>query len=346
MKKALIYIVIALTLLAIPVTVFLVGQQQELRKKAAPASTLSFSPANKSMKVGETVTLEAMLDTADNQVAAVQVNVVFDPTKLEAVSITNGSFAPSVYTAGKTGSGTASITVGAANAAAPLHGQGSVAILKLKALTATSPTVSVRFGADTFAGALNESTNNVIVGTTPATITITNADGTTPSITPTATPSVTPSVTPTGTLTPTLTPTPPATPSGLPADTTLIQSPAHNANVPEVPTFQGKTTPGATVTITIYSTPQTVVVTADSTGNWSYTPNQPLEAGPHNLVVSAQSAGGQTETASTAFVVSGTTTEASDSAIPVSGNVETTILILGLGVLLLTSGILLPAFVR
>jgi hypothetical protein len=111
------------------------------------------------------------------------------------------------------------------------------------------------------------------------------------------------------------------------------------------PIIKGKAPAGSTITIAVYSTQQiTATVTADANGNWTYTVPQALEAGPHTVVVAAQNpTSGQTETATLAFVVSnGTENGASGSAIPVSGSVEPTFILLGLGVLLLISGSLVP----
>ena len=160
------------------------------------------------------------------------------------------------------------------------------------------------------------------------------------------TPTIT--VTPTITLTPTLTPTPTGTASGTASPSAVtVTSPANNASIAsQTPTFQGKAPAGATVTITIYSTPVTVTVTADANGNWIYTPTTPLDAGPHSVVVSAPNPGSGTPvTATSAFVVAGGGT-ATESAVPVSGTVETTFLLLAIGLVLTAAGALVPVFVR
>lgn len=336
MKRIVFIIISILILLAIPTTVLLVMRNQELRQRAAPATSLTLTPVSVTKQIGEEITLEAHMDTATNQVVAVQVSMSFDPTKLEAEWIHNGTMFPNIISSGVVGNGTASIALGAANTTTPITGTGLVATIKLKALAATTSPVSVKFASDTFVGALGEGSTNVLTSTVPSTITISGGAADIP-ITPTATPS--------GSLTPTLTPTKGATTSAV-----TIDSPTTNESVAsQKPTIEGRAPPGSTVTIAVYSTQQiTATVTADANGNWSYTIPQLLDAGPHTIVVAVQNpTSGQTETATLAFVVSdGSENGASGSAAPVSGSVEPTILLLSLGMLLLVSGSLIPILNR
>lgn len=346
MKKALIFIVVFITLLAIPITVFVAGQQQELRKKAAPATTLALTPATKTVAAKDTFSLEVIINTGENKVVAAQLHILYDPTKLEATSITNGPLAPNVLKSGKVQSGQASITVGATNKASPISGTGTIAVVRFKAKEGTPTPITVRFSdTDTFVGGLDE-TQNVLIGKSSATIGIT---GKGEAATPTTT--TTPSVTPTTTLKPTLTPTQGATGSGQASSSAItITSPTASGNVEETPTITGKAAAGAVVTLTIYSTPQTVVITADANGNWSYTPNSPLEPGEHSVVASiTDETTGKTYTATTAFVVGAGDDIAGDTeteVLPTSGAVENTILILGLGILLILSSIVVPTVIR
>lgn len=334
-KKIVLIIVVLFVLLAIPVTVFVASRQQELRKKAAPATTLTLTPSSITKKAGETFSLDARIDTAENQVAAAEIHFVFDPEKLEAVTITNGSSFPNILSSGTVGSGTASIAVGSAGQTTPFKGIGTVATIKLKTLAATSVPISVKFGSNTFVSAIGESATNVLVGSSPATVTITGNAGVTP------TPSSTGSAGPT----PTTTPTPTASGSAV-----LILTPAKDASVSgQTPTISGKAPAGATVTITIYSTPITVTVTADANGNWVYTPTTSLGPGPHNIVASAKDpVSGTNQTASSSFVVAGTSgsSSATQSAIPVSGTIETTLLLLAIGIVVMMAGAFVPIFVR
>lgn len=346
MKKMFLYIVVGLLLLGIPATIFFLGQQRDIRTRAAPATTLALTPAVQTVTVGSSnFKLDVDINPETNQVVSAYIYVTYDPTKLEAKTITNGPSAPRVLNSGIIENGTASIKVGAASNAQPIVTRGTIAVITFTAKEATNnltPAV-VQFASNTFAGGLNEPTANVLVGTTPAKITITDANSPGANFT---SGSPTPTATPTATLTPTLTPTPPASGSG---ESTALQilTPKENADVTSSqPLVSGKAAPGTTVTIVIHSdTGTTVIVTADANGNWVYTPMTPLDPGPHSVVASAQDAAGTTQTATTTFVVAGAEEAgASESAVPISGNIQATLLIVGLGILLISSGVLVWHF--
>lgn len=353
MKKIFLLVGSILLLLAVPISVYVLGQRQEVRKKAAPATTLSLLPSSVTKKVGEKISLEVAIDTGENQVMVAEVHIVYDPLKLEAQTITNGSAFPNILTSGVVDRGTASITVGAADQSHPVKGTGTAAVVTFLTLDRTDTPVSIKFASNTFVSGIHETTVNVLVGTSPASVSITAnpnaAASTTPSPTniplvpPLATPSatMTPSATPSATLTPTPTSTASAevSPSAI-AILTPVSKETVNAGKP---TFKGKAPAKATVTIVIYSEPQTVVVIADSNGNWSYTPTTSLADGPHNIVVSAPDNNGTTQTATTSFVIASGATSASQSAIPIAGTVSTTYIILVAGLVLLGSGLVIPS---
>lgn len=325
MKKIGLLLVVVVLLVAIPATVFLVGRSQELRKRAAPATSLAFSPATISKKVNDTFSIEATIDTGTNQVVAAELHITFDPVKLEAQTITSGALFPNILASGVVDRGTASITVGAASATKPVTGTGTIAVIKFKALDKTDTPVQIRFAPNTFVGSLGEGSTNVLVGSTPANITITNGATGAGTLTPTPTPKV-------------------ASPSGQASPSAvLISSPAKDGSTNSTtPKITGKAAPNSTVTITIYSTPQTVVVTADEMGNWTYTPTTPLDPGPHSIVATATDASGATQTSTTSFVI----TEATESAQPVAGTMEVTYVLLALAVLFLLSGVTTALVIR
>lgn len=301
MKKIWLLITSLFLIGILPAAIYLVGQRQEIRKKAAPATTLSIIPAISSKKTDDIFSIEITIDTGENQVVASELHISFDPTKLEAQTITNGPLFPNILASGTIESGLASITVGAADAKQPVKGTNTVAIVRFKAIAKTDSPTAIKLGANTFVGGLGEGAVNVLVGTTPATVTITEAEVQ-------ATPSPTP-----------------ATPS---ANLSIVSPTKDSTATQDKPVIAGKANPGTTVTLTIYSTPQTVTITADGDGNWSYTPKTALEAGPHNIVASATDQNGNTHTATSAFVVAAST----ESAIPVSGTVEITYLLLLIGI--------------
>lgn len=365
MKKVSLLLVGLLVLAAIPILIFAVRQRQELRQRAAPATTLALKPAALTKAVGDSFSIEVAIDTAINQVVIAELHLSFDPAKLEAISITNGPLFPRIYASGVVGNGTAAITVGASDELHPIKGTGTAAIVKFKALAQTEAPISVRLvPTTTFVGGLGEGSTNLLTGSTPTTITVTSSAGgiggakisLSNTSTPTPTPTTkslalastsTPTPTPNSSITPTPTITSGATPTPTPTPTAQLQinSPLLNATVTaENLQITGIAKPGATITVTIYSNPLTFTTVADSTGHWSVTPTD-LSAGPHNLVVTATDNLGNSETKSTAFVLSGSST-AGESAIPVSGNISTTLLLIifGFGLLILGIIIRIPIF--
>lgn len=352
MKKILQLATGMLLLVAIPVTIFVAGQRQEIRKKAAPATTMAIAPPTVSKKVGEVFTMEITIDTGENQVVAAEIHISFDQAKLEAQTITNGSLFPNILASGTVQPGGASITVGAADAKQPVRGTGTIATLKFLAKeNADSPT-SIKLGSNSFVGGLGEGATNVLAGTTPASVTITKdrAQNTptppakqdpAPQGTSMPTPTITAlQATTSGQISQTPTPTP-----ALSVKTLKIMSPvSEDSATTDKPVIQGVASPGSTVTVTVYSTPQTMTVTADANGNWSLTPQASLETGPHNVVASVTDQNGQTQTATTAFVVASTNAiGGSESVIPVSGTTEMTLLLIIFGFTFIIMGIVIPA---
>ncbi len=337
MKKLFLYFSIGIIILAIPITVFVAGKNSEVRKRAAPASTLSLIPASLTRKAGETFSLEVKIDTASNQVGIIQLRILYDPAYLEAQDITNGPLAPSIRVSKKIDpTGNISITVGAKDNTNPITGTGTVAVLTMKAVAASASPVTVKFASapDTFGNAIGEGNHDVIIGRTAASITILNADGTAITINPTETP--------TPALSPTLTPTEEATDSGTQASSSalIITTPTNNEDIAtDLPTVEGKAEPGSSVTVIIYSEPQTGIVTVNADGTWVYKPTTPLEPGPHTVEAMVTDPNtGETQTVTISFVVAA---GGGGSEIPESGSVETTILLAALGILFLLSGVLM-----
>lgn len=342
MKKVLLFVFIGLLLLAIPATIFFLGQQRDIRTRAAPATTLALTPATSTVNVGDTVKLNITMTPGDNQVVSADINLTYDATKLTATSITNGPNAPRVLNSGVVGSGTATIRVGAASNAQPISTTGSIAVVTFTATAGTTAIApaTVQFASNTFVGGINDTAANVLVGTAGAKITITGGSTLSP------TPTTAPTVILTPILTPTLTPTLSSSRSAEATSSALtLVIPSEDGNsVSAQPVIQGKAPPGSTVTIVIHSDPITVIVTADANGNYIYTPTTPLTAGLHEVNVSVQTATGSTVTQSDSFVVG--QENGTESALPVSGNVETTIILITIGILFIITGTLIPVIIR
>jgi hypothetical protein len=344
MKKILFIVTGIIIFISVPIIVFFVGQQQELRNKAAPATTLSIQPNVTSVSVGETVIWKILINTGSNRVSHVKVSLLFDQTKFEAQSITNGTLAPRIMTQGTVGLGTATITVAAQNGTKPITGQGEIAVLRLKALSGSPTPVTVQFAPDTSVIDTREKPVNVLLSTQPGSITITGGE-----LVTVTTPSVTPI--PTG-VSPTLTPTPtskpleslltePATPSAL---TLFVDTEATRGGLPRI---RGTAPPGATVTIVIHTTsPQTMVVTANTQGKWETKPTTALASGTYTIVVTAlHPTAGTSETLSSTFTIGGNiggtdVNDATGEELPTSGSTNTTLILIFAGSILVVFGAL------
>ena len=342
MKKILLIVTGIIIFISIPVVVFFFGQQQELRSKATPATTLSINPNTTSVRVGETVVCQILINTGENKVASAKVSLLFDQTKFEALSITNGTLAPRILTQGTVGSGTATITVAAQNTAKPITGQGEIAVVRLKAIGGSPTPIAVQFTPDTFVAGIGENPVNVLISNQPGLITITGGE--------TGITSTMPSATPIPTLIPTSKDSTPQSLYSQPASSSAITISVHTeATRSGIPLVQGTASPGATVTIVIHSkTPQTSVVTADTKGNWETTPPKALSSGTYTVVVTALNpTTGTTETSSTTFSIGGgigglSSEEgletATGDALPESGSMETTLILLFIGSTLVVLG--------
>ena len=68
--------------------VYLVNQRQEIRKKAAPATSIYFQPSTTNINSGETVNLDVLVDINENSLATVSLDINYDDNVLEPFSLT------------------------------------------------------------------------------------------------------------------------------------------------------------------------------------------------------------------------------------------------------------------
>lgn len=207
-KKIFLLGFIVAILIAIPFSVYIAQKRQGIRSKAAASTTLSFYPASSTIKVGDTLILNVALDPGTgptaNQVSFVKLSINYDPTKFARTSESDEILAPNtdptntltsvlenpVYTSG---SAYISLSIGA-DPTRIVTTKTQIAILKLKALSVTdsnNPT-SITFDKTTQVLSIassDQTSENVLSTTTPATITINPA---LPNLTPTPTITLTP----------------------------------------------------------------------------------------------------------------------------------------------------------
>lgn len=213
-KKIFLLGFIIVILLAIPFSVYIAQKRQQTTIQAVKSTTLSIDPAQTSIKVGDTLTLDIVLDPGTgataNQVSFVKLSISFDASKF---STANNSLAPNpdspntltsiledpVYGAGKA---SISLSIGA-DPTKVVTTKTKIAKLQLKALVPTtvdSPS-SVTFAGDTQVlsiASTDQTSENVLSTTVPSRVTIASS-ATAPTPTSAASPGSpgSPSVTPT-----------------------------------------------------------------------------------------------------------------------------------------------------
>ncbi len=238
-------------------------QKQDIRSKAAPATTLSMDQNSLQVAPNGNFTLNAVLNPGVNLVTATEIHIKFDPSKIELLNVNpNLSAFQEVLGQGQTIEerikidntlGTIYFTLGASTLN-PVNNTVNIASLNFKAKNTVSSS-TVEFDTNSVATALNELTPTIINGVSvdvPANVLVSKTGAQVNIINPTSTPTSTPiptlSPTPTITLCPppslTLSPTP--TPTGIDYITTLnikLNSlSVNNLNIPV--NFQVKNTNG------------------------------------------------------------------------------------------------------
>lgn len=188
--RVLLLFMVGIALLALTIT----GLQrpQDIRKKAAPASSLFFDPPDPVIQINQPFIVTPMIDPGNNIISALELFLEYDPQAIQLDTIAPSSnfsviLRPAVI---DNTSGRASIIIGTPPLT-PARTTTAVASLSMRAKSITG-TTTLTFASGTKAAALNE-TQSAIVSMRPATISL---------VTPTQTPTPTPTNTPTPTPTP------------------------------------------------------------------------------------------------------------------------------------------------
>lgn len=221
-------------------------KSQDVRSRAAAATSLSVSPSSRSVNPGGTFTVDIVMNTGVNTVTAIELIVDSDGTKLKPIAVSETAFLPNVFVVGAVSSSQATITVGApAIAGSGKRGTGTVAKVTYQVVGAAGSS-QITISPRTRVSALDEA-QSVFTGSTPATITIVSAATATPTITrtptvtraPTAagTPTPTVSRSPTRTPTPTVSRAPTRTPTPTAFGTTITRTPTPTRRLTATPTI-------------------------------------------------------------------------------------------------------------
>lgn len=181
-KKILLIGFIIVLLVAIPLAIYLVSQQQKVSTSAVPATNLSLTPGSQSVDVGASTTFDVNIDPGTNSVSFVKLLISYDATKLAtegAGFVPNAGVFSSVIQGPNYGPGIISVTLSIGANAPPVTKLSKLGSLTFKSIapTETAPT-QVTFGNQTQVlslGATDQFNENVLSTTTPATITINGA---------------------------------------------------------------------------------------------------------------------------------------------------------------------------
>ena len=238
-KRLLLFGFIVILLIGIPLSLYLVQQQQEVRTRAEKSTTLSITPATSTKAVGDTVPLDIMIDPGKNLASFVKLEITYDPTKLSidqqsGFTPNNATFPITVegpvFSSGKI---LVSLSIGA-NTTAAITTVSKVATLTFKTLETTSgSTTSVGLGPQTqvlSAGSNDQASEDILSTTNPAAITISGETVTT--ITPS--PSTSDGPTPTTPATVTVTPTTATPPTATPTQASSSSAGTNTVNQPPV----------------------------------------------------------------------------------------------------------------
>ncbi len=203
-KKILLVGFVVVLLIAIPLIVYLVSEQQKTKTSAVPSTSLSLTPASQSVEVGTNASFDININPNSNSVSFVKVYINYDSTRLV---IEEGGFVPntasfqSLVQGPVFAPGTISVTLSIGANAPPITSTTQVGTLTFKALAVADATpTQITFGNQTqvlSVGEASQFNENLLSTTSPATVNITAA-------TPTPTPEVsipTPTTAPSGSAT-------------------------------------------------------------------------------------------------------------------------------------------------
>lgn len=226
-------------LIAIPLTVFVVQQQQQTRSNASPATQLSFiDPATqnpttqsnpKIVTVGQNVTFDVVMDPGSNVVGGLTLIINYDSTKLQVVG---QGITPNTAVMGNLlgdiqntpGQINVSFSPAAIDPTKAITQKTTIGSITLKAanITEVGTPTQITFDSNTIVVPIGsgDTNSNVLAGSSPAFVAIAAEGEITP--TPTTQAGVTPS--PTATPRPSSTPVPTVTSAPAPTATPIPQA--------------------------------------------------------------------------------------------------------------------------
>lgn len=226
-KKAIILILlVVVVMIGAAIGIYIIStQEQDVRTEAAPPVTLTLSPPSGSYAVGETFTLDMLIDSGGNDITSADIVLNYNPNVIKATGVENGGFLPQEI--GDPIITPEGVLIYSVYANPAQTGTGLIGTVTFEALNAG--TSEVIFSDNTVVAA-DEDQNPIDLQIDPnnATITVTGTGGI-PS--PSPSPSSTPLGTPPGATNP-----PSPSPSSSPGLGTPTPSPSSGATSTPIPT--------------------------------------------------------------------------------------------------------------
>lgn len=281
-------------LLAIPATVFLVGQQLQTSIKAEKSTTLSFNPVTKTASAGDKVDFDIFVSPGTNLVNYIKLVIKYDPSIFsadEASFVIDPDSGLKLIQGPTVASGNVTIALSTTNPTDYLNKEAKLGNISFGVIATSSSEAQLSFASNLVQirslGSNDGVLENVFLNGTPATVSILTSESAS------------------------------NVPTSDSASAPMLLNPTSNEKVSDqTPSFEGTAQPNETVNITINS-PQTITaqVKADSTGNWSYIPTTNLTPGNHTITISSRDSNGVLRTITQTFSVLAAQAEASGNTL-------------------------------
>lgn len=173
--------------------VILVQKSQEIRRQAAPATSLFFVPATQNKNPGDSFSAVVSMDTGENKVTGVDIKLKFDSLALEIVSITKGAgiavFDQTIVNTFDNSLGTVAFSAFTLDKTKAVQGSG-LSVLKISAEVKENAnpatTYQISFEPGTAVAGAGEG-QNVLINSTPGRVNVVGGGIPTPTATPTPT---------------------------------------------------------------------------------------------------------------------------------------------------------------
>lgn len=147
------------------VGILLVGQNQDIREKAAPATVAYISPSSFDNQIGTDFSFYVKMDSASNQISGVDIRLSFDKNAMQITSLEKGSGATNLETpiasAFDNSTGKIKYIIYTGDKTKAISGSG-IEILKINAKsksTATAGEYAITFDKETVASGITETQN-------------------------------------------------------------------------------------------------------------------------------------------------------------------------------------------